>query len=74
MLLLRNGGKMRTLVRCLLFITLCFVVGIMAVDNTKLARRQSISSFNSTPAPLSMLLVGGGLVVFGGILRRWLRT
>jgi hypothetical protein len=74
---------MRTLLRCLLFFVLCFVIGIVNVSarpsrasagDTKLADRQSAASFDPTPAPLSMLLVGGGLLVFGGILRRWLRT
>jgi hypothetical protein len=74
---------MRTLVCCLLFFMLCFVIGMMnasaqpsgaTADTSKQSGRQSTSSFNSAPAPLSMLLVGGGLVVFGGILRRRLRT
>ena len=74
---------MRARVRCLLLFILFFIIGMMnasarpsnaAADNSDLADRQSTGSFTSTPARVSMLLVGGGLVVFGGILRRRLRT
>jgi hypothetical protein len=74
---------MRTRARCLLFFVFSFLIGVMnasarpanaAADNSKLVDRQSTGSFDSTPARMSMLFVGGGLVVLGGILRRRLRN
>ena len=73
---------MRTRVRCLLFLILFFIIGMVnanarpsrADDNSKLAGEHSTGSFNSRLVPLSMLLVGAGLVVFGGVLRRRLRS
>jgi hypothetical protein len=70
---------MRTLARCLLFFTFSVHIGVMnasarplsaTADNSKLVGRQPTGSFYLTLARPSMLLVGGGLVVFGGILRR----
>lgn len=77
------GDKMRALTRCLLFFILSLLIGGMnasarplnaAADNSKQVDRQATGSFDSTPAQLLMLSVGGGLVVLGGILRRRQRT
>ena len=74
---------MQALTRCLLFFILSLLIGGMnasarplnaAADNSKVVDRQSTGSFDSTPARLLMLSVGGGLVVLGGILRRRQRT
>jgi hypothetical protein len=72
---------MRTLLRGLFFFVLSVAIGIMNTSaqsrsgaaNTKIAGRPSSGSFDPVPSPRSMLLVGGGLLVFGGILRRRLR-
>jgi hypothetical protein len=73
---------MSTLLRCLLLFLLVVAIGTMRVSgrplragaaNTKFAGHQFISSFDSAPAPGAMLLIGGGLLAFSAILRRWLR-
>jgi hypothetical protein len=72
---------MRTL-RCLFFFILAVAIGIMEASaqpltadaaNIELAGQQFIGSLDPAPTPGSMLLVGGGLLVFSGILRRRLR-
>jgi hypothetical protein len=42
--------------------------------NTEFAPQQSTRGVDPIPPPLSMIVLGGALLVFGGILRRYLRT
>jgi hypothetical protein len=74
---------MRALSRCLLFSVLYVVISIMSVSaqpskavlgGAKPADRQPSPYLDAALAPSSMLLIGGGLLLFGGILRRRLRT
>ena len=72
---------MQIFLRCALISVFSIAIGSMIVSaqplkrdvaDTKLVIQSSPSSFD--PAPVSMLFVGGALLVFGGILRRRLRT
>jgi len=74
---------MPLLPRCLLVFILSAPMGIITSSalppqpgsaDIKIAEGHSLGSFEPTPAPLRMLLIGGGLVLFGGLLRRRLRT
>lgn len=40
----------------------------------RLADRPSRAGFEPAPTPVSMLFIGGALVLFGGLLRRRLQT
>jgi hypothetical protein len=73
---------MTTLLRYLPIFILAFAISIVkgstqplkeGTPSTKLAGRQVLGSFDPVPAPGSILLVGGGLLVLSGILRRRLR-
>jgi len=70
---------MRTLLRCQLLFILSFVIGVTTAGaqpsregavGAELAGQQSTASFDPIAPPILMLLVGAGLVVVGGILRR----
>ena len=69
---------MRTPLRYLPCLVLCVVVAITNVgaqtSRAGAGLPQSTSPYDPTPAPSSMLIVGGGLLLLGGILRRRLRT
>jgi hypothetical protein len=70
---------MRTLLRYQLLIVLSFVIGVTPAGakpsrdgavGAELASQPSTGSFEPIAPPILMLLVGAGLVVVGGILRR----
>lgn len=70
---------MRTVFVYLLFVLLATLNGsaqdVTAGAHTKgMAAEQSTASLDATLAPSSILIVGGGLLVIGAILRRNLRT
>jgi hypothetical protein len=74
---------MRVVLRYLLFTALTITFVNLSVSaqpsragaaDDQLAGRQSSAFLDATPAPSSVLVVGAGLLVLGGILRRRLRT
>lgn len=66
---------MRKTLRSVLFCVFFVAIGVVTTSaRPSRASAVTADSLDPTPAPSSMLLVGAGLMVLGGILRRRLRT